>query len=413
MGDKAAKYPFFARHAETIVANGFSVVAVVPATKRPRYKKWHAACFKDTLPAFLSRHVKAFPEDSIGIACGAKVVAIDIDETDLARANEIHRVAVEILGDTPLVRFGQFPKRTLVYRAAAPIDSIKLGKVEVLANGRKFVAFGIHPATKKPYHWPDDSPADTDLQSLPAVDKRRVERFLGLLAPPRQGKVKVATPLRKPNLPEAVCQILKDRIVRDENGRVIDGREAYLTQLTWEEYQKGHRDIDVLTSRVWMRFSSGADLSRPKENSPRARYSPKDARAKAKLIIRKAPAQVKRAIRQGNPELHFHSMRQPEFWTAERKQCHQAEASYRRLAPSRLRVNQAMLDAVPAEIGQCGATVKDLMRSTGLSVSAVKSSRRDLVQEGFWVVERSVYIPSMLDLSWAQSDEGEVMSQAA
>jgi hypothetical protein len=130
-------------------------------------------------------------------------------------------------------------------------------------------------------------------------------------------------PSVEPDLPAAVCQTFKDRIVRDENGRVIDGREAYLAQLTWEEYQKGHRNENVLASRVWMRFSS--DQSRPKGSSKGRKYELKDARAKAKLIIRKAPVQINGAVRQGSPEPHFHSMRQSGFWTAERKEWHQEE----------------------------------------------------------------------------------------
>jgi hypothetical protein len=105
-------------------------------------------------------------------------------------------------------------------------------------------------------------------------------------------------------------------------------------------------------------------------------------------------------------------MREVGLWTLERKQGHQAEATMRGLAPSRLTVNQAMLDATSIETGQCQATVKNLMRTTGLSVSAVKSSRRDLVEQGLWIVERSAYVPSLPDTLDMQKDESGLVLAA-
>jgi hypothetical protein len=351
--------------------------------------------------------------------------AIDIDKPDLARANEIHRLAVETLGDTDLVRYGRHPRRTLVYLAVQPIDTVKVGKVEIRGCGAQLVAFGIHPVTLRPYYWPEGSPTDTDLQSLPAIEKHGVGRFIQRvqeLSCARQGEKTARrggcatgpSPTHSaqsgPAKPDH--QGFESRIVRDGNNRVIDGREAYLAQLTWEEYHKGHRDVNVLASRVWMRFKSTADLTRLKGNSYRDRYQLKDALTKAKQIVRKAPpTRQKRKIRpvQGS---HLHSMGKPGYWTFERKQDHQAEVSIRGLAPSRLAVNQAMLDATPIETGQCSATVAELMGTTGLSVSAVKSSRRDLSRRGLWIVERSVYIPSVIDALVGLEGEDRV-AQAA
>jgi hypothetical protein len=89
---REAGFPYYGRYAETIVDNGYSVVAVRPRTKKPRFRQWQTACFKDTERDFLSRHVRAYPCDSIGIACGAKVTAVDIDEMDAKKAETIHRL---------------------------------------------------------------------------------------------------------------------------------------------------------------------------------------------------------------------------------------------------------------------------------------------------------------------------------
>jgi hypothetical protein len=50
-------------------------------------------------------------------------------------------------------------------------------KVEVLADGQQFVAFGLHPGTGRPYAWPDGSPLDLERDDLPPLDARAAARF--------------------------------------------------------------------------------------------------------------------------------------------------------------------------------------------------------------------------------------------
>jgi Bifunctional DNA primase/polymerase, N-terminal len=198
---------FFGRHAETIVDNGYSVVPVLPGTKKPRFKKWQTACFKDTDSNFLTRHVANKPTDSVGLACGTKITAIDIDETDPVLADQMHQIAREELGYTPLVRYGEYPRRVLVYRTGEPMDTARFGKFDVLGRGGKFVAFGIHPGTGKPYFWPEDNPSDTDIETLPAeirgvldgLPAPRRNRFQGC----RQGIVHAV--VEGPLHPERAC----------------------------------------------------------------------------------------------------------------------------------------------------------------------------------------------------------------
>src|SRR5215471_4681806 len=202
MGAEKSEHEWFGRYAETIVDNGYSIVAVVPRTKKPRYPKWTTACFKDTDPIFLSRQVKKYPTDSIGLACGTKIIAIDIDDTDHEQAIRAHEAARTILGDTPLVRMGEFPKRLLVYRASEKIDTVRSGKIEVLACGSKFVALGIHPGTGTPYCWLEDDPTDTDLQSLPAIDRQGIERFLRRMQPAHEANVRITAAPANDNDPQ-------------------------------------------------------------------------------------------------------------------------------------------------------------------------------------------------------------------
>jgi len=408
MGAEKSDHEWFGRNAETIVDNGYSVVPVRPGTKEPRWPKWQTGCFKDTDLQFLTWQVSNFPADSIGLACGTKIIAIDIDETDPEKAEQLHQIAREELGDTPLIRIGEFPKRLLVYRAPERIDTVRSGKIEVLGCGSKFVAFGIHPVTGKPYYWPENNPTDTNLQSLPAVDRRGIQRFLQRVWPARQGDMHLATvPAndndpgsrpRKPALTKAERAGLEAGIVRDASNRVVDGREKYLTLLIYEEYQKGVASAQAIARDAWMRFATTADLARPKGSSRRSHYSHRDAMAKARFIIRKAP-QLRRAVRGHHPARYLHSFRRPQYWTDDRKRLHHTEAARLGLSASRLVVNRAMLDAVSHESGQCEATVGKLQVATGLSISAIKSARADLIEKGLWIAQRGVYVAYAFDIT--------------
>ena len=47
-----------------------------------------------------------------------------------------------------------------------------------MGRGQQVVAFGIHPDTSSPYHWPGHSPLDTRFEDLPVVTEAAVRAFL-------------------------------------------------------------------------------------------------------------------------------------------------------------------------------------------------------------------------------------------
>ena len=118
-----------------------------------------------------------WPECSVSLA-GGPVVGIDIDIDDPSLACKIRDVAENVLGITPLVRFGRRPRMMMVYRTAAPFQSWNAGPLQVIAVGRQFVAYGLHPDTGQPYAWESEHPAETPIDALPEVSSERVKLFI-------------------------------------------------------------------------------------------------------------------------------------------------------------------------------------------------------------------------------------------
>jgi Primase C terminal 2 (PriCT-2)/Bifunctional DNA primase/polymerase, N-terminal len=177
---------FMARYGARLADNGYAVIPIMPGTKKPGrycrgrwvdYPAWTRHCCRATTEHEIEIWC-GWPDAAVGIACGA-VIGIDIDiAADAEAAIDMERLARTCLGDTPALRIGCAPKRLLVYRAEAPFAGLKRAPLEVLGVGRQFVAYGLHPATGRPYIWPEESLADLPLENLPVVDEQQAHAFL-------------------------------------------------------------------------------------------------------------------------------------------------------------------------------------------------------------------------------------------
>jgi hypothetical protein len=127
------------------------------------------------------------PQHNVGIKTGQGIAFVDIDITDPDASAEI---TAEWLRRHPdgLQRTGLAPKTGFLvasdYEKKQEVKFPQLGekdKIEILADGQQFVAYGIHPDTRKPYHWHDLDPLDTFLgvrDMLPFVSKAEIDNFL-------------------------------------------------------------------------------------------------------------------------------------------------------------------------------------------------------------------------------------------
>lgn len=164
-------------------------VAMKAAGKRPMMKGWETVCASAD-EGEIARWARAQRNcTNTGLLCG-DLVGVDIDVLDVSLAERLRDMGRTMLGPTPLLRIGKAPKCLLAFRTDVPFDKVQtsefqmldgtVARVEVLATGQQFVAFGIHPGTKAPYHWPDRSPLDVPLSDLPVISRDTCAAFIAV-----------------------------------------------------------------------------------------------------------------------------------------------------------------------------------------------------------------------------------------
>lgn len=178
---------FLAIKGARVLANGFEIVPITPGEKFPLLKGWRTV---KATPALIERWLKnGHANDGIGIRT-THTPLIDIDVLDKDIGDRVQDFIETHLGFAP-VRFGNGFKRGMLFRTETPFTKIlstiyidprgRKSQIEILGEGQQFVAFHIHPNTKKPYHWErDDSPENNSVDDLPVLteaDARKVVTF--------------------------------------------------------------------------------------------------------------------------------------------------------------------------------------------------------------------------------------------
>jgi hypothetical protein len=179
----------FGATAPTVTDNGFLVVPTHPNKKKPvaGLEEWENYKFRNG-------DQTQYKDCGTGIICG-EVVGVDIDIRERDLAERIEALAEKMLGAAPR-RIGAAPKVLRVYRTDKPFEKInectwvlpgedptaegyRGHKVEVLATGQQFVAFGIHPGTGKPYLWNGaGSPLSVPATELTAITEAQAREFV-------------------------------------------------------------------------------------------------------------------------------------------------------------------------------------------------------------------------------------------
>ncbi|WP_132535163.1 AAA family ATPase [Rhizobium sp. PP-F2F-G48] len=128
----------------------------------------------------------------VGIKTGRGLVGIDADTLDDGHAKIIKDTIEEELGISP-IRVGNRPKALYPFRVTGPVQYQRIDfgpniappgeapnfeRVEILSDGRFFVAQGIHPKTGKPYEW---LRPPTAVEALPVVTPEQITQLLEML----------------------------------------------------------------------------------------------------------------------------------------------------------------------------------------------------------------------------------------
>jgi hypothetical protein len=170
----------FPKVSPLLVANGYRPVPITPGTKAPtKLPRWQKY---DYTPADDAR----FVDCGTGILTG-DVLGVDIDVPDVDLVKDLLGWLLRRYDVAP-VRYGNKPKTLALYRAALPGQrkaqttvykrgALK-GKVEVLARGQQFVAYAIHPTTKRPYEWRGGDPLTVPANKLPVLTGEQVSEII-------------------------------------------------------------------------------------------------------------------------------------------------------------------------------------------------------------------------------------------
>lgn len=193
---------YLLQHAQTMLDNGYAFIPISPLDAKIRDKKTDELVpFVNAGKAPLMAGWASIPVDQptvddwkrkyfrygIGIRTWFNP-AVDVDCMDADAAKHMRNFVESTVGFAP-ARVGRAPKTLLLYRTDEPFTKVKShtwlddwgekNAVEILGAGQQFVAYGIHPGTKKPYEWigqesPLNSHAALDLEEITLVDARRI-----------------------------------------------------------------------------------------------------------------------------------------------------------------------------------------------------------------------------------------------
>jgi ribosomal protein L17 len=186
------------------------------------------------------------------------VLDVDIVEPELSRM--VQELADKMFGYTPFRRIGNWPKIALVYRHApedevpnrspkfVPFetpenpDSVDQG-LEVISHGKPMTFFGKHHKTGRYFQWLDANPQFFGPEDAPLVTSQQINDFFDAVDSLRQFSKSasfdgtIATwewdENAQINVPKIRSSAGAKDWTEDKEGKVVDGREAYLTRLAF------------------------------------------------------------------------------------------------------------------------------------------------------------------------------------
>lgn len=176
----------------------------------------------------------------VGIKTGHGLALIDADTLNPQHAATIRAAVEQHFGHLPL-RIGRAPKAGYLVRVEGEFQYARVefgerdakgrlkDRVEVLYEGRQFVAHGIHPDTGKPYSWPDGVPALADVPTVPAASLLAFLEALRPLLPATGALVKegATTAVNQDNLRGPPDRVREAVAATPNTSELFPTRESY------------------------------------------------------------------------------------------------------------------------------------------------------------------------------------------
>jgi hypothetical protein len=220
---------------------------------------------------------KVFPYDNNSGCLTCNTPTLDVDITDPEACNAILRRMKELVGERGqvLLRIGKTPKFAVPFRTDAPFRKISAPvispqgvemKLEFLADGQQFIAFGRHPDTGSDYWWwpkdPQQDLTNVARNELPAIDEAGanalVKDLVGLLV--RDFGFREKKPPKDPPKPKVGKTTAYGRKALDEElerarNATQGNRNVQLNKSVFAVYQLvGGREIDGASEDIEGRF---------------------------------------------------------------------------------------------------------------------------------------------------------------
>ena len=177
--------------APDLLSAGFPPLPVIPGEKRPAIRQWTQAPLED--PGAVAQLGQRYPEHSVGVRVGqtsrAHLLALDLDIGIPQLCDQVVewiRAALHVEG-LPL-RAGKPPRRMVLVQADTALNtglwrsepfcdmSGTKHRIEVLGEGRQFVAYGAHPEGGQ-FSWLEGDLLQWTAEHLPTIDAGTLEEL--------------------------------------------------------------------------------------------------------------------------------------------------------------------------------------------------------------------------------------------
>jgi hypothetical protein len=167
---------------------GAGYVPVACIGKRPALKAWQT--LTEPTPAEIEWWSRTAPAATNTGVLTRLTPTLDIDVLDPDAAAAVEGLARDRFEERGyvLIRFGRAPKRCIPFRTNTPFPKIVVdliapegaaAKLELLADGQQFIAFGTHPDTGNPYSWAGgDAPGGIKREDLPYLHEAEAKTLV-------------------------------------------------------------------------------------------------------------------------------------------------------------------------------------------------------------------------------------------